>query len=81
MEDYTVEAREWLRWTSRSTRWVQETTNVNELTRFRTDDMPPKQRDKQRLSDQYRELQVTFSTHLSLIVSAAYIRRYEQPSR
>lgn len=67
--DYEREAREWLQWVERATRLMQDRNVpnsipelrqlINELDKFKTEDLPPRLHDKQRLADLYSELQVS----------------------
>lgn len=70
MYEYEREASEWLHWVERATRLMDDRqlpTNIGELRRlehdlerFKSDDLPPKAREKQRLADQYAELHHLF---------------------
>ncbi|VDK29106.1 unnamed protein product [Gongylonema pulchrum] len=70
MYEYEREASEWLHWVERATRLMDDRqlpSNIGELRRlehdlerFKTGDLPPKAREKQRLADQYAELHHLF---------------------
>ncbi|EFO27980.1 hypothetical protein LOAG_00505 [Loa loa] len=70
MYEYEREAAEWLHWIERATRLMDDRqlpTNLGELRRlehdlerFKSEDLPPKAREKQRLADHYAELHQLF---------------------
>lgn len=70
MYEYEREACEWLNWVQRAIHLMddrQMPTNVGELRRlqlelerFKSDDLPPKSKEKQRLADLYAELYSLF---------------------
>ncbi|CAG9534522.1 unnamed protein product [Cercopithifilaria johnstoni] len=70
MHEYEREAAEWLQWVQRATRLMDDRqlpTNLGELRRlehdlerFKSEDLPPKAREKQRLADHYAELHQLF---------------------
>lgn len=69
MEDYEREGHEWLRWVQRAIRHFREAPvpshvvelrqAIAELDRFKTDELPPRLADKQRLQDLNNELEVS----------------------
>ncbi len=68
MADYEREARDWLAWVERATRLMRDRSLpssiselhnlIHELEKFKAEDLPPKQQDKQRLASLYAELEV-----------------------
>lgn len=70
MYEYEREAAEWLYWVERATHQMDDhqlPTNLGELRRleyelerFKSEDLPPKAREKQRLADHYAELHQLF---------------------
>lgn len=80
MYEYEREAAEWLHWVDRATRLMDDRqlpTNLGELRRlehdlerFKSEDLPPKAREKQRLADHYAELHQLFerTEHLHIPV-------------
>ncbi|VDK65301.1 unnamed protein product [Onchocerca ochengi] len=80
MYEYEREASEWLHWVERATRLMDDRqlpTNLGELRRlehdlerFKSEDLPPKAREKQRLADHYAELHQLFerTEHLQIPV-------------
>ncbi|MCP9258006.1 Microtubule-actin cross-linking factor 1 [Dirofilaria immitis] len=70
MYEYEREASEWLHWVERAIRLMDDRqlpTNLGELRRlehdlerFKSEDLPPKAREKQRLADHYAELHQLF---------------------
>lgn len=80
MIDYEREVKEWLLWVERATKLMrdrQTPKNASELSqllaelhRFKSDDMPPKLADKNRLSAICAELEVL----IIIIISCAYNR-------
>lgn len=70
MDEYERQASEWLRWVTRATGLMnarQIPSNVSELhslieelERFKAEDLPPKYQEKQRLTERYSELYSLF---------------------
>uniref|UniRef100_A0A0R3RSE6 Calponin-homology (CH) domain-containing protein n=1 Tax=Elaeophora elaphi TaxID=1147741 RepID=A0A0R3RSE6_9BILA len=80
MYEYEREAAEWLHWVERAIRLMDDRqlpTNLGELRRlehdlerFKSDELPPKAREKQRLADHYAELHQLFEHTEHMRISA-----------